>query len=229
MLSLVRYEQDPYSLGDFAGGYPEVQELQQALRDLSTAAKFPAGDPGAIDGIVRPKTLQAIAAWAARIPRIPSAVRTLIPIATAAFEYLPTSVQQDALATVQRHAREITVGVKLLLTQYKRGPAQAPTGAPGAPETYPTGTITAFSAKRGVWRIAVPIGLAGLAQATHQEIAPAAQAPAGVPQVQESKLEAQTGQAAPIYTKPWFWAAVGGGVLVLGGGAYLLLRKPRPV
>jgi len=28
----------------------------------------------------------------------------------------------------------------------------------------------------------------------------------------------------PVYKKPWFWAAVGGGVVVLGGAAYALTR-----
>jgi hypothetical protein len=34
-------------------------------------------------------------------------------------------------------------------------------------------------------------------------------------------------EPAPIYTKAWFWAVVGGGVLVLGTGGYFLLRKKR--
>jgi hypothetical protein len=31
----------------------------------------------------------------------------------------------------------------------------------------------------------------------------------------------------PVYKKAWFWAVVGGGVVVLGTGGYFLLRKKR--
>lgn len=40
------------------------------------------------------------------------------------------------------------------------------------------------------------------------------------------ELESKTGQL-PFYKKPLFWVAVAGGVAVVGGGSYFLLRKRR--
>jgi hypothetical protein len=87
---------------------------------------------------------------------------------------------------------------------------------------FPAGTVTAFSTKRGGWRIAVPIGMGG--EATHVETAPSPQAPEGVPQVSEGELETKTG-TAPWYKSWKLWAAVGGGIVVVGTTGYFIFRK----
>ncbi len=96
--------------------------------------------------------------------------------------------------------------------------------------TYPAGTITAFSSSTNMWRVAVPTVAAGLgmfgAAATFTEVAPVAAPPSGATQVSESELEKQTGQL-PIWKKWQFWAAIGGGVAVLGTGTALLFRRKR--
>lgn len=96
--------------------------------------------------------------------------------------------------------------------------------------SYPAGTITAFSSSTNMWRVAVPTVAAGLgmfgAAAAFTEIAPVAAPPAGATQVSETQLLKQTGQL-PIWKKWQFWAAIGGGVAVIGTGTALLFRRKR--
>ncbi len=67
-----------------------------------------------------------------------------------------------------------------------------------------------------------------LAASTQQVISPALLAQLQTPQTglmsKPSSLVAD-GADKPFYKKPWFWAAIGGGVLVVGGGAVLLSRR----
>ena len=99
--------------------------------------------------------------------------------------------------------------------------------------------ITAYSKKRGVWRVAMPTGLAGgigvagldgvcLAGACglgapYQETPPSAAQPPGATVVDESTFEKQTG-TRPWYKKPLVWAAIAGGAAAIGGGAWFVLR-----
>lgn len=96
--------------------------------------------------------------------------------------------------------------------------------------SYPAGTITAFSSSTNMWRVAVPSVASGLgmfgAAAAFTEIAPVAAPPAGATQVSEAQLLQQTGQL-PLWKNWKFWAAVGGGVLVVGTGTALLFRRKR--
>jgi len=96
----------------------------------------------------------------------------------------------------------------------------APEAAP-KPSVQPK--IAIYHKGEKVWYVfrAQP-GLAGLAGAPPP--------PAGYAQETTSSTkppDAQDGGTYddPIYTKPWFWAAVGGGVLVLGSGVYFARRK----
>jgi len=120
------------------------------------------------------------------------------------------------------------------------------TTTPAPTQTYPAGTIYAFSKKRAQYRIAIPrvygggLGIAtdgmfsdcvfgdcGLgASATMTEVAPSSTAPAGGLPVSETELEKRTG-TLPIYKNWMFWAAVGGGVAVVGTGTALLMRRKK--
>lgn len=112
----------------------------------------------------------------------------------------------------------------------------------GTPQTYtnlPVGSITSFSTKTGLWRVAIPVGttlpaqtglgdLFGLGQAaTFTEVPAVATPPASATQVPEGDFEKKTG-TQPFFKKPLFWVAVAGGVVVLGGGAMLLRRRRAP-
>jgi hypothetical protein len=112
-----------------------------------------------------------------------------------------------------------------------------------ASQSYPAGTIYAFSQKLGRYRIAIPNpgGVAGLGVQTavgncifgdcgfgaaYTEVAPSTTAPAnGVPTT-ETELEKRAG-ALPLYKKWQFWTAIGGGVAIVGTGAALLIRRKR--
>jgi len=117
------------------------------------------------------------------------------------------------------------------------GSTPTPTG------THPPGSVTAFSPKLNMWRVAFPIGVAalplpaitagfagalGLGQTTHEEKTPQAAPDPADTQVSETELEKKTGKL-PIYKNPLFWAAIAGGVVVLGGGFYFLRRRRRRV
>jgi hypothetical protein len=103
---------------------------------------------------------------------------------------------------------------------------------------YPPGTITAFSAKTGKWRIAVPRVTAGFGIFSAPTLSPlvetqSADAPppkdatgAPIPQVPEKTLKQQTGTLA-FYEKPLYWAIIAGAVVVVGGGSYWLIRWRR--
>jgi hypothetical protein len=126
----------------------------------------------------------------------------------------------------------------------KAGTTAVPAAAASA--TVP-GTIYAWSPKLGRYRVAVPrqygggfgimeTGLMGdcvfgdcglgATAAPYTETAPVATPPAGGTSTTESDLEKKTG-TAPFYKKWPFWAAVGGGVAVIGTGTALLMRRKR--
>jgi len=100
---------------------------------------------------------------------------------------------------------------------------------------YPSGSLTAWSEKLGKWRVAIPVGTKAeidTAKAsepgeepTHEELTPRINQPGGAEVVEESKIDDVTGQT-PFYKKWWFWAAVGG-VVVLGAGAYYLVQRKK--
>jgi hypothetical protein len=108
----------------------------------------------------------------------------------------------------------------------------SPAATPANPmaTTYPAGTITAFDVTTNMWRVAVPSIASGLgifgSTAPFTEIAPLPAPAPGATQVSVTQLQKQTGQL-PIYKKWQFWAAAGGGALVLGTVTALLFRRKR--
>lgn len=123
----------------------------------------------------------------------------------------------------------------MLQRQLATATGAAPGARPGAaPRAYPPGTITAFSRAIGKYRVAEPLmgveiagacvfGDCGLGQ-THAETAPTATKPPGATEVSEEELDRNT-KPTPWYKKWYTWVGFGAGALVLGGGAYLLLRR----
>lgn len=120
-----------------------------------------------------------------------------------------------------------------------------PTSTTPTAGQYPAGTITSPSSKMpGMWRVAIPrtasagFGIATIdpgyavpasqlgADAAFTEVTPVAAPPAGATQVSEAQLEKQTGQL-PLYKNWMFWAAVGGGVIVVGGLIALLSSNEK--
>lgn len=102
-----------------------------------------------------------------------------------------------------------------------------PAGTPlvlQAVPTYPAGTIAWLDPKIGQYRIAVPIGLAGVS-ATHVEIKVVAQVPVGVVAVNRFEWERAT---RPLYARTWFiGTSAGVGVLSLATIIAVAARRRR--
>lgn len=95
----------------------------------------------------------------------------------------------------------------------------------------PAGTIHYQDVATGVFRVAVPIAatLGGFGQATYIEAGttqadPTAQ---GSTAVTKEAYEEATGTKRAFWKKWWFWAAIGGGVSVLGAGTFVVIRRRR--
>lgn len=120
-------------------------------------------------------------------------------------------------------------------------PGTSPTpsaGAPGGVRIYPAGSIATKTAT-GAWRVAVPravakaaLGGVDLAEGDYVEVPGSATQPVRqseadpsatemVPEVDEKKFDSETKK--PWY-KQWQTYAIAGGVVVVIGGAYFLLR-----
>lgn len=111
---------------------------------------------------------------------------------------------------------------------------------------YPTGTVHWRDVKKNIYYLAVPkdaktalTTMSGLGQThslTVESIDPTGR---GSKLTTAADIEAKTGAqlapapvspltpTVPIHKRKWFWPAVAGGVLVLGVGGWLLLRKKR--
>jgi LPXTG-motif cell wall-anchored protein len=185
MLAMTTSNGSPYLLGDGLSGTSDVQALQQALKSLATAAKYPAGDPGAIDGVVGQQTVQALALWLPKIPKVPSAVGTVLKLASVGYGLLPESTRKTVQTTISSYAKELAVGVNAVYALYT-GNVPSPPAVPGVPPApssgsglfnlnlpfrpllpsaaagkYKAGSVARFNTTRGVWSIYSPLAGAG--------------------------------------------------------------------
>ena len=207
-------------VGEGLAGAADVKLLQSALKDYAVARNAPAVDPGAIDGIVGPKTISAVAAIIGSIKGVPSGIALAVRLAVAGGALIPQFLD-GARRAIESSAAVLAIGVRLAMVVPGGGAGQIP-----MPGGVPTGTIHFFDARLGRFRIAVPIGLAGFGEATHVEIAPVATAPTGSQPVTESEFLDKTDQK-PWYKKPLIWVGVGAGLLVVGTGTYFIARRRR--
>lgn len=256
MLALARaphYENDSAlgasQLGFYGGA--DVQQLKQALRDLSQAAGWPAVNPGIVDVNVDIPLVNAIGAVVGSLADLPQSIRALIQ-AGILIAYTNETAMQTIQTQIVTYAGALTTAVRALIIARYTGspPPQAPLLPPSQPRlriardasgqplaargvispitrpsstspVYPAGTIAAQAAP-SLYRIAVPTGLGSLG-ASYQEIATSTSPPAGARIVTLAVFEKETGQR-PWY-KRWQTYAIGGGVAVAATGAYVFLRR----
>jgi len=153
---------------------------------------------------------------------------TLTPTISPTFMKL--AIDPAKLAIIQQAAA--MPEFKVMATDAKLYMPGASPEAPSAPApatpAYPPGTITAFNATTNMWRVAVPLAGLGIFDGTaaFTEVAPVASPPAGATQVSPTQFAKQT-NTLPLYKKWQFWAAVAGGVAVIGTGTVLLFRRKR--
>ena len=236
-------------LGEFglAAYVKEVATLQQALKDLSVAAKYPAGDPGAVDGKAGKNTAMALLAWVdqlvAKIPGL-SSVKTYLPaVMSLGWDNADDTVRNFVLDYIYNNAAKLTVAVNAIKAGYGGGGSGGPP-APGA--AWPSGTVYRYNTTTKMYVHYAPLGWSGLGISTLGDsgciygdcqglgdppVTPAQPAgtkpgvPLTTPAPGATNAGTEQNVSDSIFTKWWFWTAIGGGVLVLGGGAYMLLKK----
>jgi hypothetical protein len=251
MLIAAEVSPDVELVGHGLGGTAAVEQLQQSLKALSQAAGWPAVNPGSATGSVNNQTVSAVTAVIGHLGgKINSTVQKALQMALviASTNTTAMAAAKDAIATNASYISNAVRGLAAAYTVSKKPPAapkpplqpsapfmplmtaQYAKPAAPVPAAAKSLAIQARSAKTGLWRVAVPeslaAGLGGPAMslgAAYHELPARATMEPGVRVVSESELEKKTG-AAPIYKKPWFWAALGGGALVLGGGIWFLRR-----
>jgi len=217
-----------------AVGDDNISQLQELACGLGPQVD------GLIASVVQPQSMGAFSTQ--------GAMNACMMRSQQAEQHQPTTTTQRGFGNAMGVNAALIKAVSMPFTEMKLMTAMMPQQAaapsyidpntnPYGPETplptttsYPAGTITAFSSKTNMWRVAVPTVAAGLgmfgAAAAFTEIAAVASPPPGATQVSESQLEKQTNQL-PIWKKWQFWAAIGGGVVVVGTGTALLFRRKR--
>lgn len=228
-------------LGQFHGN-AAVEQLQQALTALSQAAGWPAVNPGNVSGTVDAQTVAAIAAV---IGNLSGKISKPIQIAIQAgviVASVSTAAMSKATQVVGQYAGYLTGAVRLLTAVYTKGkkpPTAPPKGfpAPPTPSVTPTvgpvpaGSITTYSPAIRAWRVAVPPGTAAGLGGPSVNLGgmfelPARQTrPATARLVSESVFDKEVGVGFFRLNNPWMWGALGAGVLVLGTGTYLIVRR----
>ena len=246
MLTAVEYNDSEfvYQTGGLAGS-AAVQQLQQALARLAQAANWPAVNPGTIDGVIGAKTIGALTAVIGNLAELSSTVKTALQFALAA-AMTNTTAMATARQVTEQYASYLTTAINVLAIKYtsQKPPPPAPGMPPGGVQTrvgvytgaispasgvasYPPGTITAFSAARGAWRIAVPKG-AGLGGAQlgqgFTEVGSQKAQPAGATVIPENMFDKET--AGKPWYKNWkYLVPIGVGVVGVGTGAVWLARR----
>lgn len=106
------------------------------------------------------------------------------------------------------------------------GMVQYPQPAPAqAQQKIPAGSIAAFDAKRGGYRVAIPAGGLSGPRAAFMEVGVSATKPASAQLVDLKTFDTQTGTKSSWYKNPWVLSGIGVGVVALGGGAVLMSRR----
>jgi hypothetical protein len=217
---------------------PQVKQLQQALTQYAKITGFAAANPGPADGFVGTQTLNAVIAMIPLLPKIPSEVKTLATLGPLLL--INADAKAQAVKYVTQYAGMITNAIIGLAT-YQAGTGKLPTTQPpGTPATptqltvstvlptkLPGGagqTIFFLDRGRGLYRVAVRVGFAGLG-AAYTEVAPSATRPASGTEVTKSDFYKATGR---WYATWWgISAIVGGGAAALSAGilGFRLLRR----
>lgn len=145
-----------------------IKALQQALQSYAATTNYPLANPGPIDGFMGLQTRNAVLNILPRLPKLPSAVKTVLSFGVAASIIPDVAAQIDSIIT--QYAVEITTAIKLLqIAQTPSAPAPTtPTGAgttatttSPAPAPAPAPAASGGSAQPPAWYKTGP-GIAAL-------------------------------------------------------------------
>ena len=116
---------------------PKIKDLQQALVQYAQATGFAAANPGTVDGVLTLQTRSAVIATVPRVPKMPSAVKTVAQYAGPFLSLHPDLVTEvDKIIT--EYAPQIAAAIRLL--------AMIPSGSSSGAGTTATQTSTAARA-----------------------------------------------------------------------------------
>jgi hypothetical protein len=230
--------------GPLGAANPDVLKLQQALKDFAVAAKYASADPGAVDGFMGKKTLSALVSIAPGIPKIPSAVKTVLTYApmilTAAESFLgdQTKVVYD---TVASYAVDITNAINAYTMLYRASPPAGPSApgqlqppaaltnlAPGlGPSKYGPKAYYRYHKGKGVYIVYEPLAGVRLGATDPMVADPDNPTAKKVDVTSEPPPGVKAGEDVddPLYKKWWFWTAIGGGALAIGVTTYSFTRR----
>lgn len=215
-----------------------VAELQRVLKAYVAATGYAAADPGAVDGLVGPKTAMAVALVVPRIPDLPTAIKNMAPVMI-----MLIAAGGDKAASVYKLIREnasTIAGGIIAMEAYRAGAAAAASssGAPAPTSMTATGTLpprsrfdaaltSALVSAAGspavpampattIWwydgaryRVAVPQGTSLGGYSGYVEVAPSATRPNFGTQVTRTDFLKAIGH--------WWATPIGIGGLVVGG------------
>lgn len=215
-----------------------VAELQRVLKAYVAATGYAAADPGAVDGLVGPKTATAVALVVPRIPDLPTAIKNMAPVMI-----MLIAAGGDKAASVYKLIREnasTIAGGIIAMEAYRAGtaatsggaaPAVPGTPAPrtrfgdaltavlvsaaGSPAVPAMPTTTIWWAANGQYRVAVPQGTSLGGYSNYVEVAPSLTRPNFGTQVSRTDFLKAIGHwwATPI----GIGGLVAGGLVVVGG------------
>lgn len=225
------------------GSAADVTALQTALKRYAAETGNTSADPGAITGVVDKWTIAALAAVISKIPstKVPSKVKTalqyLAPVIASGI--IPDSYIADIASVIASNAAILAVGVTMIPRPGGGG------GGGGGTVTYPSGAIQRFNIYYKEWRVYAPAagfsgclgcGLGDVMTLSAADIALLG-AIDGVPTDPPPGMALIAKMITPapgvpqggtedekLYKKTWFWAAVGGGAVVLGTGVWFALK-----
>lgn len=200
-----------------------VKNMQQALHAYATTVGFAPAEPGAIDGIVGDRTVNAVVAMVPLLPVIPAEIKSIAqlgPIALAS-----PQVMAKAKTYIASNASKIRDGIiGLAAYQVATGKTPKPSlninplvvGVVVNPGSVSSSAIWFYDSWKRQYRVALPAGLQGLG-AAYVEVMPSATQPAGGTQVSRTTFLTQIGK---WYATFWGIGAIattvvaGGGVIV---------------
>lgn len=145
-----------------------VKQMQQALKVYAQSTGYSAADPGATDGVVGVRTINAVIAMVPLLPSMPDEIKALAPLGplimtsadarSRATTFITTHASKIHAGIVGLAAYQVAVGGKPTNVSTETPPRGLPVGPTAqTPPVATTGTAIYFYDRgRNAYRVAVP-------------------------------------------------------------------------